>query len=123
MEVSAEERTRSLPLIQSRSSDGLNSDSAAAIPSQVISSLVMLMLIAPVLVRFALEFGPSEYFALMVLLSHSRMFLGLGIAMIGIDLQTGQARFTFGIPQLLGGIDVSVFDLGLIFVLGVLFHA
>jgi putative tricarboxylic transport membrane protein len=100
----------------------------AAIGSFVAGTFatVMLMLIAPVLVRFALQFGPPEYFALMVLalttvasFTSSSLaktmfatFLGLGISMIGIDLQTGQARLTFGIPQLLGGIDVVIAAIG-----------
>ena len=105
----------------------------AALASAAIGSFIagtfataMLMLLAPLLVRFALGFGPPEYFALMVLalttvasLSTSSpaqtlfaAFLGLGIGTIGIDLQTGQARFTFGIPQLLGGIDVVIAAIG-----------
>jgi putative tricarboxylic transport membrane protein len=105
----------------------------AALASAAIGSFVagtfataMLMLVAPILVRFALAFGPPEYFALMVLalttvagfsassLSKTMFatFIGLGIGMIGIDLQTGQARFTFGIPQLLGGIDVVIAAIG-----------
>ena len=39
----------------------------------------------------------------------SAFFLGL----IGIDLQTGQARFTFGVPELLDGINVIVVAVGL----------
>ena len=105
----------------------------AAIATAAIGSFIagtfataMLMLVAPILVQFALAFGPPEYFSLMVLalttvagFSASQasktlfaMFLGLGIGMIGIDLQTGQARFTFGIPQLLGGIDVVIAAIG-----------
>jgi putative tricarboxylic transport membrane protein len=105
----------------------------AALASAAIGSFIagtfataMLMLVAPILVRFALAFGPPEYFALMVLalttvagFSASSLsktlfaaFLGLGIGMIGIDLQTGQARFTFGIPELLGGIDVVIAAIG-----------
>jgi putative tricarboxylic transport membrane protein len=100
----------------------------AAIGSFVAGTFatVMLMLTAPVLVTFALQFGPPEYFALMVLalttvasFSGSSFaktmfatFLGLGIGMVGIDLQTGQARLTFGIPQLLGGIDVVIAAIG-----------
>jgi putative tricarboxylic transport membrane protein len=105
----------------------------AALATAAIGSFIagtfataMLMLIAPVLVGIALHFGPPEYFALMVLTlttvasfsanSFSKTmvatFLGLGIGMIGIDLQTGQARLTFGIPQLLGGIDVVIAAIG-----------
>ena len=72
--------------------------------------MLMLMAPAPALVEFALAFGPWEYFALMVLaltaitgLSSESpakgafaTLLGLALGTIGIDLQTGQARFTFG---------------------------
>ena len=41
------------------------------------------------------------------------LFLGLAIGLIGLDSQTGQARFTLGIPELLDGIDVVVVAVGL----------
>ena len=80
-----------------------------------------LALIAPWVVKFALAFGPAEYFALMVLafMTVSAAFgdstlrgltalaLGLAIGLVGIDLQTGQARLTFGMPDLLDGIEVT----------------
>ena len=88
---------------------------------------IMLMLLAPVLVELALVFGPPEYFALMLFaltmvaaigsgsLSKSifTLLLGIGIAMIGIDLQTGTARLTFGIPELYSGINVVLAGIGL----------
>jgi putative tricarboxylic transport membrane protein len=105
----------------------------AALATAAVGSFVagtfataMLMLVAPFLVSVALNFGPPEYFALMVLtlttvagLGMESMpktmlatFLGLGLGTIGIESQTGQARFTFGIPELLGGIDVVVAAIG-----------
>jgi putative tricarboxylic transport membrane protein len=39
--------------------------------------------------------------------------LGLLLGMVGIDLQTGQPRFTFGRPELLDGIEVTVAAVGL----------
>ena len=39
--------------------------------------------------------------------------LGLALGLVGIDTQTGQARFTLGIPELLDGIDVIVVVVGL----------
>ena len=41
------------------------------------------------------------------------LFLGLFVGLIGIDSLTGQARFTFGVPQLLNGLDVVVVAVGL----------
>ena len=88
---------------------------------------LMLMLLAPVLVELALEFGPAEYFALMVfalislggLSGGSRAkgalatVIGLALGTVGIDVQTGQPRFTFGVPGLLGGINVVVATVGM----------
>ncbi len=87
----------------------------------------MLMVLISVLTTATLLFGPMEYFALMLLAlttvtavssaSPARAALslcaGLGLAMVGIDLQTGEARFTFGVPDLLGGIDVVLGAIGL----------
>jgi putative tricarboxylic transport membrane protein len=87
----------------------------------------MLMLVATSLAAVSLLFGPPEYFALMLLAltmvtamagkSASRaavaLCLGLGLSMIGIDLQTGQTRFTLGLPELYGGIDVALGAVGL----------
>src|SRR5690606_38277578 len=81
--------------------------------------------------RAALSFGPEDYFALAILaftavssvLSRSvvrglaSLGLGLVVGLIGIDQQTGQARLTLGIPQLLDGIDVVIVAVGL-FALG-----
>ena len=92
--------------------------SIAAIGSWIAgtASVVLLMTFAPALARFALRFGPSEYFALAfmafglltvfggespvkIILS---TLLGLLIATIGLDVVSGLPRFAFGVPQLLG---------------------
>lgn len=101
----------------------------AAIGSFVAGTIatVALTLVAPQVVELALAFGPPEYFALMCLafvtvssvLGESTLrgltglFVGLAIGVIGIDNQTGQARFTFGVPQLLDGIEVVTVAVGL----------
>jgi putative tricarboxylic transport membrane protein len=83
--------------------------------------------LAPIVVDFALRFGPAEYFSLMVLafvtvsavLGNSAirgltsLFFGIFLGMIGIDLQTGQPRFTFGLTELLDGVNVVVVAVGL----------
>jgi putative tricarboxylic transport membrane protein len=110
----------------------------AAIGSFVAGSFatLALMLLAPLLVRFALQFGAPEYFALMLLAlsavtglagqSAPKAFfatlLGLAMGMVGIDLQTGQARFTFGSLNMLGGIDAVMVAVGL-FAVGEVFWA
>src|SRR6185436_7239333 len=51
------------------------------------------------------------------------LFLGLALGLIGIDQLTGNARFSFGIPQLLDGIDVVILVIGLFAVSETLFQA
>ena len=95
----------------------------AAIGSFVAGLLATLALafLAPHVVKLALVLGPREYFALMVLAfvtvsaafgdsalkGLTALFVGLGLAVIGIDGLTGQARLSFGVPQLLDGIEVT----------------
>ncbi|MBY5314520.1 tripartite tricarboxylate transporter permease [Rhizobium leguminosarum] len=95
----------------------------AAIGSFVAGLVATLGLafIAPYIVKLALVFGPREYFALMVLAfvtvssafgdsalrGLTSLFIGFALAMVGIDQQTGQARLSFGIPDLLDGIEVT----------------
>src|SRR5688572_20144361 len=88
---------------------------------------VLVTRLAPVVCELALKFGPAAYFALMVfafitvaaVLGHSTvrgltsLFLGLLLGLVGIDSQTGQARFAFGVPELLDGVDVVVLAVGL----------
>jgi putative tricarboxylic transport membrane protein len=101
----------------------------SAIGSFVAGTLatVALTLLAPSIVGVALSFGPAEYFALMVfafttvaavlgsstLRGLTSLFLGLLLGLAGIDGQTGQARFSFGVPELLDGVDVVVLAVGL----------
>ncbi len=91
--------------------------------------------LAPVVVGFALSFGPAEYFSLMVLAfvtvsavlgssavrGLAALFFGIWLGLIGIDLQTGQARFTFGLDELLDGVNVIVVAVGL-FAVGETFY-
>lgn len=89
-------------------------------------SVVGLMLIAPLLSKVAVSFGPAEYFSLMVLgltavvsLSDKSLtkgliaaIVGMMISIVGIDLQTGTERYTFGSIELIEGIDFLVVALG-----------
>lgn len=111
----------------------------AAVGSFVAGTIATLALTfaAPLLASVALRFGPAEYFALTIvafttvaaLLGDSvvrglfSLFLGLGLGLIGIDPLTGNARFSFGIPQLLDGIDVMILVIGLFAVGETLFQA
>src|SRR5919107_1726207 len=107
---------------------------AQALATAAIGSFVagligtaLLVLVAPIIVEFAVNIGAADYFAIMVLafiavtsvLGASRirgfasLAIGLMIGLVGIDLQSGQQRLTFGIPQLADGIDVVVVAVGL----------
>ncbi len=101
----------------------------AAIGSFVAGTLgtAGIALVAAPVAELALAFGPADYFALMLLcfatvsavLGRSALrgltALGLGLALgtIGIDPQTGQARFTFGVTELVDGVGVLVVAVGL----------
>ncbi|MFS8534466.1 MAG: tripartite tricarboxylate transporter permease [Limnochordales bacterium] len=101
----------------------------AAIGSFVAGTLatVGLTFLAPVLVQVALKFGPADYFALMVLAftavtsllgssllrGMTSLFFGMALGLVGIDLQTGQARYTLGMLEMLDGIDVVIVAIGL----------
>jgi putative tricarboxylic transport membrane protein len=101
----------------------------AAIGSFVAGTIgtVGITFLAEPVVNFALRFGPAEYFSLMVLAfvtvsavlgssairGLTSLAVGIFLGLIGIDLQTGQARFTFGLLELLDGINVIVVAVGL----------
>jgi putative tricarboxylic transport membrane protein len=105
----------------------------AAVGSWVAGTIGTLLLafFAPIVTRFAISLGAPEYFAVMLLafiavtavLGSSRLrgfislALGLTIGLVGLDSVSGQARLTFGIPQLGDGIDIVVVAVG-IFALG-----
>jgi putative tricarboxylic transport membrane protein len=101
----------------------------AAIGSFVAGTIatVGLAIVAPWLVDFALRFGPADYFALMVVAfvtvsatfgaspvkGMTSLFLGLFLGLVGIDTLTGQARLTFGVAELLDGVEVTTLAVGL----------
>ncbi|RYE34501.1 MAG: tripartite tricarboxylate transporter permease [Hyphomicrobiales bacterium] len=94
-----------------------------------------LAFLAPWLVEIAVKFGPWDYFALMIvafvtvsatfgdspLRGLTSLFLGITLGLIGIDKLTGQARLTFGVPELLNGVEVTTLAVGL-FAVGEAFY-
>ncbi len=102
---------------------------AAAIGSFIAGTFatIMLMILGPAIAQFALNFGPPEYFALMfagltVVTSLAGRSLvkallattiGLAISTIGIDLQSGVSRYTFGNLEMLDGLEFLVVAIGL----------
>jgi len=87
----------------------------------------LLAAFAPPLSEIAFKFGPAEYFALMVLgliaavvLAHgsfmkalAMVVLGLLLGMIGTDVNSGVARFSFEVPELSDGIEFVVVAMGM----------
>lgn len=110
--------------------------SAVASFSGGVLSIFLLVFFAPYLSKLAIDFGPAEYFVLMVCaftaltsFSHGSFIkalfsaiLGLAIATIGIDELSfgGMRRFTFGVEELGDGIDFIVVVIG-VFAIGELF--
>ncbi len=90
-------------------------------------SIIVLMLLAPPLAELVIQFGPPEYFSLMVLGLTLVIFLtsgsmikalltaafGLFLGTIGLDTVTGSTRFTFGIVALMDGVGFVPVLMGL----------
>jgi TctA family transporter len=87
----------------------------------------LLAAFAPPLAEIAFKFGPAEYFALMVLgliaavvLAHgsvikalAMVIFGLLLGMIGTDVNSGVARFSFDVPELSDGIEFVAVAMGM----------
>src|SRR5437870_11358239 len=90
-------------------------------------STIFVATVAVPLSELALKFGPAEYFSLMILgligavvLAHGSLLkciamivLGLLLGIVGTDVNSGVARFAFGIPELTDGIGVVSVAMGL----------
>ncbi len=90
-------------------------------------AVVMITFLAPLVARFALKFGPPEFFAVFFLTFCSfigmgkeppakivaAMMLGFALAAVGIDTVTGQLRLIFGWHELMRGFDFLIAVIGL----------
>ncbi len=102
----------------------------AAFTSSFIGAFVAVLMItflAPLVARFALKFGPPEFFAVQLLTFCSfvgmskgapwktlaAMFLGFTLAAVGMDNVTGQLRLTFGFTPMMKGFDFLIAVIGL----------
>jgi len=102
----------------------------AAFTSSFVGALVAVIVItflSPVVARFALEFGPPEFFAVYLLTfcafigmskeppfkTLATMMLGFALAAVGTDPVTGALRLTFGSTSLLTGFDFLIAVIGL----------
>jgi putative tricarboxylic transport membrane protein len=87
----------------------------------------LIALFAPPLTQVALQFGPAEYFSLMVLglvasvvlasgsllRAIGMILIGLLLGMVGIDVNSGAPRYTFDTPELLDGLNFVVVAMGM----------
>lgn len=90
-------------------------------------AIVGLMLLAPTLARWAVKFGPADYFSLMALglsilayLSHGSLLkalimatLGLVLGLVGLDSINGAMRLTLGRMELIDGLGLVPIVMGL----------
>ncbi len=103
--------------------------STAAIGSFIAGTIstLLIALFAPTLAVVALQFGPAEYFALMVLgliasivmasgsllQAFGMILTGLLLGMVGTDVNSAVPRFTFDVPMLSDGINFVVLAMGI----------
>lgn len=111
---------------QGRGGEALAMSAVASFVGGTLSVLGLVFL-APALSRWAIRFGPAEYFALMVFafsalssLSGGRVSralastgLGLLLATVGMDPNSAIPRYTFGQLKLFDGMDFVVVTIGL----------
>ncbi|MGL4260277.1 MAG: tripartite tricarboxylate transporter permease [Afipia sp.] len=102
----------------------------AAFTSSFVGALfavIMITLVAPLVAKFALQFGPAEKFAVFFIAFCSfigmgkeppfktivAMMIGFALAAVGLDSITGQLRLTFGFSEMLSGFDFLIAVIGL----------
>jgi len=90
-------------------------------------AVVMITFLAPLVAKFALQFGPPEFFSVFFLTFCSfigmgkepafkilaAMMLGFALAAVGVDTVTGQLRLIFGWHELMRGFDFLIAVIGL----------
>jgi putative tricarboxylic transport membrane protein len=101
-----------------------------AFTSSFVGAFIAVLLItflSPLVAKFALKFGPPEFFSVYLLTFCSfvgmskgspwktlaAMLLGFALATVGLDTVTGQLRLTFGFSELLKGFDFLIAVIGL----------
>ncbi|MGI3211778.1 tripartite tricarboxylate transporter permease [Roseovarius tibetensis] len=90
-------------------------------------AIVVLILMAPPLAQVAMNFHSADYFSMMVLglvaagsisqgkpvMGLASMLLGLILGLVGIDVNSGAMRLTFGSPELMDGLSIVVIAMAL----------
>jgi putative tricarboxylic transport membrane protein len=88
--------------------------------------ILVLVLFSPSIAELGLKFGPAEYFAMMLLglvaasslasgspaKGFAMVVLGLLLGTVGTDVNSGVARFDFGVPELMDGINLVALAMG-----------
>jgi TctA family transporter len=88
---------------------------------------LLIALVGPTLGEWALKFGSAEYTSLMLMAlvasavmtqgdavkGLAMVVLGLLIGVVGVDVNSGMARYSFGVPELVDGIGFTVVAVGL----------
>jgi putative tricarboxylic transport membrane protein len=113
----------------------LNGRAAQALATAAIGAFVggmvasiLLVFVAPALAAFSSRFGPAEFFALAIFAfaatssvvtdnavkGLTSLFIGLGIAVIGIDGVSGAPRFTMDSPYLFDGVSLVTVTVGIL---------
>jgi putative tricarboxylic transport membrane protein len=91
------------------------------------AAVILLSVFGPFMAAYAISFSPADYVALMVFAFASltslvgadalktliAALIGLALATVGIDASTGVMRYTFGVPDIMAGIDFLVVIIGL----------
>ncbi len=87
---------------------------------------VLIAAFAQPLTQIAFEFGPCEYFSLMVLglvgavvlangsllKAIAMIFIGVLFGLVGMDINSGALRYAFGVEELMDGIDFVALSMG-----------
>ncbi|MBV1787169.1 tripartite tricarboxylate transporter permease [Marinobacterium sp. D7] len=120
--------------MQGKAAEALAISAIASFIGSLLATIGLIIL-APILARFALHFGPAEYFALFSLAFATlggvtgknqvktvvAAALGLMISTVGVDISTGNQRYTYNILELYEGVDFIIAIVGLFAVSELLF--
>jgi putative tricarboxylic transport membrane protein len=111
--------------LQGRAGAALSVAALGSFFAGCVGTLLLAAFASP-MTELALKFGPAEYFSLMVLgligavvLAHgsvlkaiTMIIFGLLLGLVGTDVNSGMARFSFGVPELTDGLGVAQIAMG-----------
>ena len=111
--------------LQGRAGAALSVAALGSFFAGCVGTLLLAAFAVP-MTELALKFGPAEYFSLMILgligavvLAHGSLLkaitmiiFGLLLGLVGTDVNSGMARFSFGIPELTDGLGVAQIAMG-----------